>query len=159
MGSATGSSTAQQMSTLTPEQQSVQLQALGLSPDIIQQLMSFGTGDLNEMFQKAYVDPAMLTFNQDVIPAIQERFGGDTGASSALNQTLAQSAENMGTMLGGQMGDFMTQQQNQQINTLMSILGLGMQPSTENVVTQKSGWLDPVLGLAGQGIKAYYGGK
>lgn len=140
MGSATGSTSVQNVDLYTPQQQQQMEQMLGvLGP----QIMQFLGGDTQELFQQAYIDPAMSAYNQDIIPAIQERMGGDTGASSALNQTLAQSAENLGTMLGSQMGQFAQNQQNQMMNMYSNLLGNKM---FEPVMTQKQGWAEPLLG-------------
>ena len=159
MGKAKGSSSSKSMSTLSGNQQELQNLLSQMSPEFLGQMMEIGTGDLNEQFQQSVVDPAMLSYQQDIIPGIQERFGGDTSASSALNQTLAQSAENLGTMLGGQFGQFAQNQQQNQMQALMPLLQAMLGQQVENVVTQKQGWLDPVLGAAGTIGGGYLGGK
>ena len=69
----------------------------------------------NALFQQSYVDPAMATYEQQVLPAIQQRFvDANAGSSSALNQALSQSAVDLSTMLGGQRGQFTQQQQENQ---------------------------------------------
>lgn len=159
MGKAKGSSSTKQLSTLSPGQQELQGLLQGLSPDLLNQLMGIGTGDLNEQFQQSIVDPAMLSYQQDIIPGIQERFGGDTSASSALNQTLGQSAENLGTMLGGQFGQFAQQQQQNQMQALTPMLQAMLGQQVENVTKVKPGWLDPVLGGAMNLGGGFLGGK
>lgn len=150
MGKAKGSTSVKNVDTMSKTQKEFfdnLLTQLGVdATSSLQGLIS--PGDYEELFQKTYVDPAMMAYQQDVIPGIQERFGGDTAASSALNQTLAKSAENLGTMLGGQMGGFQQNQQQLQLGALAQLLGAGAQKQFEPVVTQKQGWLDPVIGGA-----------
>jgi hypothetical protein len=159
MGKAKGSTSTQQLSTLSGSQKELQDLLSQMSPEIIGGLLGIGTGDLNEQFQQSVVDPAMLAYSQDIIPGIQERFGGDTSTSSALNQTLAQSAEILGTQLGSQFGQFAQNQQTNQMQALTPLLQAMLGQQVENVVTQKSGWLDPLLGAAGTIGGGYLGGK
>lgn len=119
-----------------------------LSQDQIKTLLMkiIGDQDYESLFQKSYVDPAMLAFNRDVAPAIAERFqGGDTGASSALNQTLAKSAEDITTLLGSQMGNFMQNQQAQQLQAANMAGNWGQTRQFEPVIKKKKGWLDEIL--------------
>lgn len=109
-------------------------------------LMSIIGGAPEDVFQKSYVDPAMQSYNQDALPAIGERFGsGDTGASSALNQTLARSAVDLETRLGKQYGDFINNYTGNQLNALNQYYGLSQQKMNEPYLYQKPGWLDDIL--------------
>lgn len=150
MGKAKGSTSVKQIDTMSKTQKEFFDNLLKeLGPEALSSLSGLiSPGDYEELFQKTYVDPAMLAYQQDIVPSIQERFGGDTAASSALNQTLAKSAENLGTMLGSQMGGFQQNQQQLQLGALSQLLGAGAQRQFEPLVTQKQGWLDPVLGGA-----------
>ena len=79
--------------------------------------------DLQGAFQKGVVDPMMQTFQQQTLPGVQQRFvDANAGSSSALNQALSQSAENLTTSLGAQYLPFM---QGQQQNTLSALGQLG----------------------------------
>jgi hypothetical protein len=150
MGKPTGSTKVQQVETMTGSQKEFWNNLIEqLGPDAIQQLGGLiSPGDTQEMFQQAFVDPAMMAFEKDVMPAIQERFGGDTGSSSALNQTLAQSAESLGTLLGSQMGQFAQNQQQLQLSALGQVLSGGQVQTQQPVMTQQQGWLDPTLQAA-----------
>jgi hypothetical protein len=141
----------------TPEQQEQikQLIQQGGQP-AMDLLMSIIGGPPEDVFQKSYVDPAMQSYKQDVLPAIGERFGsGDTGASSALNQTLARSAVDLETMLGKQYGDFINQYTGQQLNAANQYYGLSQQKMNEPYLYQKKGWLDETLDVAEKGVKLY----
>jgi hypothetical protein len=132
------------------QQQDFFKQMGNLSQDQVMTLLEqiLGNQDYESLFQKSYVDPAMLAFNRDVAPAIAERFqGGDTGASSALNQTLAKSAEDITTLLGSQMGNFMQNQQQQQLQAANMAGNFATTKQFEPVIKQKKGWLDELLGL------------
>lgn len=76
-----------------------------------------------ERFQKGVVDPAMKTFNQQIIPGIENRFS-DAGASSALNQTLASSSEDLANTLAGQRINYEQLSNQNNISALQQILGL-----------------------------------
>ncbi len=118
-----GSSAGQvgQANTASPEQSNFINQILG-------QLTGQGAGaygdildpgDFDDLFQKAYVDPAMQTFEQQTIPAIQSSFGAaNAGSSSALNQALASSAKDLSVSLGSQAGEFYQNQQNRKLEAL-----------------------------------------
>lgn len=116
-------------------------------------------GDFQDLFQQAYVDPAMLTFEQQVLPAIQERFvGANAGSSSALNQALAQSATDLSTMLGSQMGQFYQGQQQLgqqgQLGALSALQGSLGQKQFDPIIQQQQGILGPLIGAAGQAAGA-----
>jgi len=108
-------------------------------------------GQFQDLFQQTFVDPAMLTYEQQVLPAIQQRFvEAGAGSSSALNQALGQSAADLSTMLGSQMGQFYGQQQSQQLNALQLLNQLLGQRGFEPMIQQKQGILGPLIGAAGQ---------
>jgi len=54
-----------------------------------------------ENFQSSVVDPALRTYKQKILPSIFEGYGSE-GGSSALNQALAGSAEDLSNVLAGQ---------------------------------------------------------
>ncbi len=56
-----------------------------------------------DQFQQGVVQPAMKTYEQDIMPAIQQRFtDANAGSSSALNQALLRSSEDLTGILGSQ---------------------------------------------------------
>src|SRR6185436_5402897 len=91
-------------------------------------LQPYDPKQYEDVFQKSVVDPTMQVYNQQVVPGIQQRFvDANAGSSSALNQALGQSANDLGTMLGSQYLDFFKQQQANQLSALSGIGGLAGQ--------------------------------
>jgi len=81
----------------------------GQASDTIQSLLQggdFGGGmgsGFEDQFQQGVVDPAMRTYEQDILPSIQQRFTDtNAGSSSALNQALVRSSEDLSSVLGSQ---------------------------------------------------------
>ena len=111
------------------------------------QQMGQGQDQYQDLFQQSFIDPAMRTFEQQTVPAIQQRFA-DAGASSssALNQALGQSAADLNTMLGSQMGQF---QQTQQFGLMQFLNQLLGQRAFDPIVQQRQGILGPMIGAAG----------
>ena len=110
------------------------------------------------------MDPAMQTFEQQTVPAIQQRFvdeGG--GSSSALNQALAQSASDLSTMIGSKEGEFQFGQQQLQQGGMQNILQLLAQMSSQRtfdpMIQQRQGLLPPLIGGVGAGLTLGAGGK
>jgi len=102
------------------------------------------------MFQKSVVDPTMQTYNQQIIPGIQQHFvDANASSSSALNQALTQSATDLGTMLGSQQLDFFKQQQANQLSALSGLGGLAGQQTFTPLISQKQGILGPLIGAGG----------
>lgn len=148
------------VSLLTKEQQKLQNQFLSQGPQAAeafgQFLQPYDPAQFESLFQKAFVDPAMLQYERSVLPAIQQRFvdqGG--GSSSALNQALAQSATDVSTMLGSQMGQFYQNQQGNQLNAINALLGLSNQKTFQPYERQSI--LGGLLGLLGGVGSAYIG--
>lgn len=103
-----------------------------------------GQEDIQSMFQQTYVDPAMQAFQQQFMPAIQQQFS-DTGASSALNQALAQGAKDLSTSLGSQYGGFMERQQGQQLQAAQGFMPSLTQQTFTPHMQQQPGVLGNVL--------------
>lgn len=113
-------------------------------------LQPYDPQQYQDVFQKSVVDPTMQTYNQQIVPGIQQRFvDANAGSSSALNQALGQSANDLGTMLGGQYLDFFKQQQANQLSALSGIGGLAGQQTFTPMISQKQGILGPLIGAAG----------
>lgn len=116
-------------------------------------------GGYDDLFQQSVVDPAMLAYEQQALPAIQQRFvDAGAGSSSALNQALGQSAADLSTMIGQQAGQFYQNQQSNQLSTLQLLNQLIGQQTFEPMVAQQSGLAGPMIGAAGTLGGAYLGG-
>lgn len=80
-----------------------------------------------DMFQKGVVDPAMRQYENQVLPSLQQRFtDANAGSSSALNQALSQSAQDLSSSLAGKRIDLqnsMAQQQLGGLGTLNNLIG------------------------------------
>jgi hypothetical protein len=106
---------------------------------------------LQSAFQKGVVDPTMQTYNQQVIPGIQQRFvDANASSSSALNQALSQSAKDLSTSLGGQYLNFMQGQQQNTLGALGQLGGLAGQRTFSPIVSQQGGILGPLIAALGQ---------
>ncbi len=110
-------------------------------------LQQFDPEQFQSLFQQAFIDPAMQTFEQQVLPSIQQRFVDvNAGSSSALNQALGQSATDISTMLGTQMGQFYQGQQGNKLNALQILNQLASQQTMDPIIQQKEGILGPLIG-------------
>jgi len=139
-----------QTSLLSPEQQQFLGGALGggLGGQAGQSYQQFlqpqSQEDMQGAFQKGVVDPMMQTFEQKTLPAVQQRFvDANASSSSALNQALGQSAQDLTTSLGSQYLPFM---QNQSQNTLSALGQLGgMAGQRTFQPTQTQGLASPLI--------------
>lgn len=93
-----------------------------LSPSINTYKDFMNQGIDQSAFKTGVVDPMMQQYNQQVLPGVQQRFTDlNAGSSSALNQALASSANDLTTQMGQMYLPFM---QNQQQNKLAAASGL-----------------------------------
>jgi hypothetical protein len=104
-----------------------------------------------DVFNKSVVDPAMMQYEQRVLPSIQQRFvDANAGSSSALNQALAQSAGDLTTQLGSQYADFFNRQQANQLAAqsaaLSGLSGLAGRQTFQPMIGQSGGILGPLIG-------------
>lgn len=138
----------------------------GVGPQAQQSLMGllqgFDPQQNQDMFQQAFVDPAMMQFEQQILPAIQQRFvDAGAGSSSALNQALGQSAADLSTMLGSQMGQFTQQQQalgqQGQLGGLGALQGAIGQQAFQPMIQQRQGLAGPLIGAAGTALGGHLG--
>ena len=141
-------------SLITPQQQQYMNQAgqgygqmaQGMSPE-----------EMQAAYQKSVVDPSMQTYNQQIVPGLQQRFvDAGAGSSSALNQALAGSAENLTTSLQGGYIPFMQGQQSNQLQALSGLGGLAGQRTFQPY--QQQGLLNSLIGAGGQLGAASIGG-
>lgn len=127
--------------------------------NLIQQLLGggeVGSGSFEDQFQKGVVDPSLKTYNQDILPALEQRYAdAGAGSSSALNQALMKSSEDLSSLLSGQRIGYQGQQQQMrqsaQNSALQTILGLMGQKSFQPIVQGPTeGLIKPLIGTAGQ---------
>lgn len=105
-----------------------------------------------DMFQKGVVDPSMRTYNQQILPSIQQRFtDANAGSSSALNQALSQSAGDLSNVLAGQRIGLQSSMANQQLGGLQQIMGLLGQKSFDPIVQgPQAGLMKDIISAGGQ---------
>ena len=88
---------------------------------------------------------------QQIAPAIQQRFAdAGAGSSSALNQALAQSAQDLSTAMGSQFGQFMQGQQQMGLQAAGIASPLLTNQSFTPLLQQQSGILGPLIQAGGQ---------
>lgn len=100
-------------------------------------------------FKTGVVDPMMQQYNQQVLPSVQQRFTDlNAGSSSALNQALASSANDLTTQMGQMYLPFM---QNQQQNKLAAASGLSnlYLPYMQQMQQQQNTRMGAAQGYAG----------
>ncbi len=157
-----GTSQQRNIDLLTPEQRSFLSSILGgLGPQAgaaySQFLQPQSQEDLQSAFQKGVVDPSLQQYQQQVLPAIQQRFvDAGAGSSSALNQALSSSAQDLQTSLAGQYLPFMQGQQQLQLGALGQLGGLAGQRTFEPVVGQQQGILGPLIQALSQLGAGYF---
>lgn len=148
---------------LTPQQQQYFSGALG--PGIGQQagqaygqfLQGQSPEDMQSAFQTGVVDPMLQTYQQQIVPGIQQQFvDANASSSSALNQTLARSAKDLTTSLGSQYLPFM---QGQQGNTLTALGQLGGLAGHQTMQPYQQGGLGgSLIGALANILGPYLGG-
>ena len=151
-----GTTRQDDVSMLTPEQQQLFSSILSqLGPGAIDSLGGLmgpmGEEEMQNLFQKSYVDPAMQTFEQQTVPGIQQRFADvGAGSSSALNQALAQGASDLSTSMGSQYGQFMQGQQGTQLNAISQFLPMITGQTFSPQFQQQQGMFGPMMQAAGR---------
>lgn len=151
-----GASHVGNVELLTPEQKSALSQIVGPGGQLAEQRFQELLGpqseeDMESIFQRSYVDPALKAFTEKFSPAIQQQFTdyGAAGASPALQQALAQSAGDISASLGSQYGQFRGQQNTKQLQALQLLMPAITGQVSSPIVQQQQGILGPVLGAAG----------
>lgn len=135
----------------------------GLGPDanaaISQFLQPYDQEQFQGLFQQSFIDPAMQTYEQQVLPGIQQRFvDANAGSSSALNQALGQSANDLSTMLGSQMGQFYQGEQQNKLGAMGLLNQTLGQRSFDPIIQKREGLAGPLLGAAGTAAGGFFGG-
>lgn len=126
----------------------------GLGPQaneaMSQMLQPYDEEQFQGLFQKAFIDPAMMNYEQQAIPGIKESMiSQNASSSSSLNQALAASAQDLSTGLGTQMGQFFQGQQGNQKDIMGILAQMLGQRTQEPIVTQKQSPFGQVAGAAG----------
>jgi len=132
-------------------------------------------GDDAGAFKTGVVDPMMQQYKQQVLPGLQQRFvDANAGSSSALNQALASSANDLTTQMGSMYLPFMQGQQQTRMaaaqgyaglanpyinqynqanaNKLSALSGLGGlagQQTFSPLISQREGIMGPLIGAGG----------
>lgn len=151
-------SRAQQLPTMTPEQQNLLNSLLGqlggpLSSGI-QNLQNILSGS-PEAFS-AYERPAMRQFQEEIIPGISERFAGaGAGSSGGFQQTLGRAGERLAESLAAQRAGL----QSQALSQLQNLLGLGTQSQFQySQIPGSTGFLGALAPGLGAGLGMGLGG-
>jgi len=114
------------------------------------------SGSFEDQFQKGVVDPTMKTYQQDILPGLEQRYADiGAGSSSALNQALIGSSEDLTNLLAGQRINYQGQQQatrqNAQNSALQTIMSLMGQKSFQPIVQGPTeGLIKPLISAGGQ---------
>lgn len=117
----------------------------------LQNLLALDPAARQQLFQESIVAPTLETYQQQVIPSIQQYYSDlGLGSSGALNQALAQSATSLGTQLGAQQMDFYKTQQAGALGALGQLGGLATTATQAPMIQQSQGILGSLLGLGGQ---------
>lgn len=144
---------------MTKEQQnylkSIMGGAQGGAGNAYKQLLEGNGAGFEDQFQQGVVDPAMKTYSQDILPAIEQRFtDANAGSSSALNQALSKSSEDLTSMLGGQRIQYQQGQQQLQQQGQLGALGQMLQMLNSRqfdpiVQGPQGGMLKDIIGATG----------
>lgn len=148
---------------LRPEQQQflqgLLNQAGPLGIQSLVQMLQPGSQGQENLFNQSVLEPTLQQYRQRILPEITQAYGAEgLGSSSALNQALAASAQDLGTMLGQQRMAFREAELGRQLNALNLLGGLSTQRTFEPIYQQSPGLGGTLLGLAGQLGGAYIGG-
>ncbi len=155
-----------QLPTLNQGQQDVQnqilQQLLQANPQIFQYLTSLLQGGPEAT--AAFNEPYLRQFQQEIVPGITERFGGQAGSSGALNSSgLNQSLAAAGSNLEATLASLREGLKGQAVNSLQSYLNPGFQSSFQTIYKEPRPnflqQISPFLGsILGKGLSAGLGG-
>lgn len=161
MGQAIMGSSAKQTGKadlMTPQQKQFLNSLLGsVGGDVQGAFPGLLQGFSEENFQKGVVDPTMKTYQNQVLPGIEQRFtDANAGSSSALNQALVQSSEDLSNTLGGQRINYQQMMGQQQLGALSQIMSLLGARSFDPIVQgPQKGLLADTIGAVGSLGSAY----
>lgn len=148
---------------MTKEQSRLLKGALGKTGgefgNVLMQLLQGGEGQggsFEDQFQQGVVEPSMQMYNEEILPALEQRYSDiGSGSSSALNQALVKSADDFTKLLAGQRVGYQGQQQQMrqsaQNSALQTILSLMGQKTFQPIVQGPTeGLIKPLIGAGGQ---------
>lgn len=129
----------------------------GLGPDSLSAYGNLTQPYSEELFQSGVVDPSMRQYERQVLPVIQQRFvDANAGSSSALNQALASSAEDISNVLAGQRINLQGQVANQNLGALGQIMQMISQRQFDPIVQgPQRGLLSDIISGGSQIAGAY----
>lgn len=114
----------------------------GLGPEAYSAYQGLLGGYDEDLFQKGVVEPSMRNYEQQTLPAIQQRFiDANAGSSSALNQALVQSAGDLENTLAGQRLQLQQNASQNQLEALRQMLGLSTTNTFDPIVQGPQGGL------------------
>lgn len=154
------------VSLLTPEQEALKQQAVnagmgpgaggafGDSADYYRGLMGNDSADYN-----AFAAPQVRQYNEETIPGISEQFAG-MGAGGLSSSGFRNAQVQGGVDLSERLGALRANLRQHGAQGLQQIGQAGLQPHTQNMVTQEGseGFLPQVAPLIGTAVGAYFGG-
>lgn len=107
----------------------------------------------NESFNQSVTQPALQNYSQDILPAIEQRFtDANAGTSSALNQALAKSSQDLSSLISKERMGYEQNRSNQQLNALSQLLNLLSSKQNEPIVQgPQPGLLRDIIG-SGSGL-------
>lgn len=102
-----------------------------------QNLGQFNPQQFEQLFQQGIANPTIRNYEQQVLPAIQNRFSDQSNLyGSGLNQALNQSAQELtgglGELRARHQGQAYESHQNRQLQSIMQALGLAQAPGQES---------------------------
>ncbi len=119
-------------------------------------LKEFDPGSATEFWQKSFVDPALKTWNEEIAPAIQEKYTAKNAQySSAMPKALAKSGKDLMTNLSGQLGEILYNaeqaQKNRQATGATTALNFAQLPATlsEAAAGRKASGVSQALNYGG----------
>jgi len=143
-----GGATAVQMPNFTPEQQSMLTQMLQGGMQGMQNLPSADFGPIEQMYK--------TQFQQETVPGLAEQFtagGAGSQRSSAFQQALGGAGAGLAERLAGMRQQFNMQNRQNELQRLMGMLQMGMQPQYQyGIVPPGEGFGTSLAGRVGQGI-------
>jgi len=122
-----GGATAVQMPNFTPEQQNMLTQMLQGGMQGMQNLPSADFGPIEQMYK--------TQFQQETVPGLAEQFtagGAGSQRSSAFQQGMGGAGASLAERLAGARQQFNMQNRQSEIQRLMGMLQMGMQPQFQN---------------------------
>lgn len=150
----------EQVSTLSPQQQSLQnqlmqmLQGGGLNQ--LQQYYGNILGDDEESFNQ-FAAPEMRRFQQEIVPSLANQFAG-MGSGALSSSGFRNAAVGAGADLGERIAQLRANLRQNAAQGIQSMYGQAQQPSIQNVFRpQQPGFLQSSMGALGGALGSFGG--